>query len=78
MNYPDGQIVHLGDKVKLWEGCVGVVVCSIDTNEFDEKFPAAEWDYLRAGVLIESSQAGLIHYLQPESTFQLLDRRDSR
>jgi hypothetical protein len=30
--------------------------------------------YLRQGVLIHSTQTGLIHYLEPEATFQLLER----
>jgi hypothetical protein len=74
MNYPDGQLVRLGDKVKLWEGCEGIVVCSIDTNEFSDNYPASQWEYLKVGVLIDSSQAGLIHYLEPESAFQLIER----
>jgi len=77
MNYQDGQLVHLGDKVNLWEGCEGTVVCSLDTNEFSDSFPASEWTYLREGVVIESAQAGLIHYLKPEPTFHLISRRDS-
>ena len=37
-------------------------------------FPEAEWSYLKSGVLIHSPQAGLIHYLQPEASFQLIAR----
>jgi hypothetical protein len=74
MKYPDGQPMKPGDKVKLWEGCYGTVVASIDSDEFTEKYPKEEWDYLKAGVLIDSDKAGLIHYLEPEKTLELLAR----
>jgi hypothetical protein len=71
MQYPDGQIARRGDKVRLWGGTVGTVVCSLDTDEFSDEYPRDQWDYLRRGVLIHSAQTGLIHYLEPEATFQL-------
>ena len=75
VQYSDGKQAHLGDKVHLWNGAEGVVVCSLDTNEYSDDYPEREWGYLRKGVLILSPQAGLIHYLEPESTFQLIERR---
>lgn len=78
MKYPDGTVVRLGDKVRLWEGVAGIVVCSLDTNEYSNAYPAGEWSYLKKGVLIESPQAGLIHYLEPETGFSLLERASSR
>lgn len=77
MKYPDGQEVHLGDRVHLWAGAEGTVVCSLDTREFSEGYPEAEWGYLRKGVLIDSPQAGLIHYLEPEDSFKLIRRSTS-
>jgi hypothetical protein len=74
MQYPDGQVAHCGDKVRLWSGTVGTVVCSLDTDEFSDEYPRHEWDYLRRGVLIHSAKTGLIHYLEPEATFQLIER----
>jgi hypothetical protein len=47
MKYPDGQDVRLGDKVSLWAGARGVVVCSLDTQEYSAAYPAAEWSYLK-------------------------------
>ena len=75
MRYPDGQIVRLGDKVRLWAGADGVVVCSLDTQEYSAEYPEAEWGYLKSGVLIRSDAAGLIHYPQPEPTLHLLERK---
>jgi hypothetical protein len=78
MKYPDGQEVRLGDKVKLWAGAEGVVVCSLDTKEFSDAYPEAEWGYLRNGVIIASPQAGLIHYFVPETTLELVQRSPMR
>jgi hypothetical protein len=74
MRYPDGQTARLGDRVRLWIGAEGTVVCSLDTDEFSDAYPREDWSYLRRGVQIHSLQTGLIHYLEPEATFQLLGR----
>ena len=76
MKYPDGQIAHVGDRVGLWNGVEGTVVCSLDTQEFSDQYPVDQWGYLTSGVLIHSTQTGLIHYLEPEPSFQLLGRRE--
>ncbi len=49
-------------------------MCSLDTGEFSDAYPKAEWDYLRRGVLTHAPQTGLIHYLEPEATFELRER----
>jgi hypothetical protein len=74
MNYPSGEKVVIGDRVRLWRGCEGTVVCSIDDGQYTPAFPKSEWEYLKRGVLIESGQAGLIHYIQPEDSFELIAR----
>jgi hypothetical protein len=77
MRYPDGQEVRLGDKVRLWPGADGMVVCSLDTQEYSVAYPAADWSYLKNGVLIRSHATGLVHYLEPESSFELIERGQS-
>jgi hypothetical protein len=77
VRYPDGQMARRGDKVHLWDGNEGTVVCSLDTDEFSEPYPRDQWDYLRCGVLIDSAEIGLIHYVEAEATFQLLERANS-
>ena len=74
MKYPNGEDVRLGDKVNLWGEAEGVVVCSVDTSEYSAAYPEAEWSYLKFGVLILSPQAGLIHYIEPESSLKLRQR----
>ena len=74
MKYPDGKEIRAGDHVKLWEGCRGVVVAVIDRMEYTKGYSHADWGYLKSGVLIASDVAGLIHYLEPEKSFQLIER----
>lgn len=78
MNYVDGQKIRVGDKVKLWEGCSGVVVCSMDDDEFAPEYPREEWSYLKTGVMIDSDQAGLIHYPRLADKLQLIARKQSQ
>lgn len=61
MNYSDGVKVHLGDRVLISGSMHGNVVCSLDTGEFSAAYPEQEWAYLRAGVLVLTDEAGLIH-----------------
>lgn len=62
MNYNDGEIVLLGDKVSLGGGINGFVVGIIDTGEFLKGYIPDEWLYLTTGALVESVEAGLVHY----------------
>ena len=74
MKYTDGQEVKLGDKVKLGKDANGVVVCSIDTDEYSGEHSKAQWGYLKKGVMIEFDQYGLIHYEDPEPDLMLVGR----
>lgn len=74
MKYPDGQDVRLGDRVKLGQDDGGIVVASIDTSEYSNEYPEAQWGYLKKGVMIEFSQYGLIHFEEPDEDLQLLAR----
>ena len=74
MKYSDGQEVRLGDRVKLGEDDGGVVVASIDRGEYSETHPAAQWAYLKRGVIVEFPTYGLIHYEEPEPDLQLIER----
>lgn len=75
MKYPDGQEVKVGDRVKLGKDDGGVVVCSLDSNEFTEAYPEKQWGYLRNGVMIHFPLYGLIHYIKPEAELQLVARK---
>lgn len=74
MKYFDGQLVKIGDRVKLWEECQGVVVCSIDTGEYCSKYPKNEWEYLKTGVLFYTDKVGLVHYPSSNEDLVLISR----
>lgn len=74
MKYADGQKVLLGDKVDLGGGMFGVVVCSLDDAEYASEYPESKWGQLKEGVLIKSEQAGLIHYVEANEDFLLVER----
>jgi len=74
MRYSTGQIVRAGDKVKQGNDSMGVVSCSIDTDEYTVKYPKANWGYLKRGVVVNFPQHGLIHYEQSEPDWELLER----
>ena len=75
MYYPDGQEVRLGDRVDQ-NGSGGVVVCSVDTDEYCVDYPREHWSYLGAGVLILFDEMGLVHYGGPDEDLRLVARRD--
>lgn len=74
MQYPDGQTVKVGDRVGLGDDDGGIVVCSIDDDEYSESYPKEAWEILEKGVLILFPLYGLIHYINPESGLRLISR----
>ena len=74
MKYEDGTDVRVGDKVQLWEGCRGIVVCSMDTDEYSSDIHKREWSHLSSGVMIQTDKVGLFHYSVPDEDFQLIER----
>jgi hypothetical protein len=74
MKYSNGEVVKIGDKVKMWKGCFGVVVCSIDTDEYSEKYPKEQWSYLQNGAMFETDCVGLVHQIEPDEDLELIER----
>ena len=74
MKYKDGTEVKIGDKIKLWEDCYGIVVASIDAGEYDPSYLKKEWEYLKSGILVNSDKAGLVHYSEAEDDWELIAR----
>jgi hypothetical protein len=77
MRYSDGRKVKLGDRVKLGQDEGGVVVCSIDDDEYSDYYPKEQWGYLKKGVMINFPLYGLIHYEEPEPDLHLIDRAET-
>ena len=61
MVYSDGTPVKLGDTVRFNGSEIGRVVCSLDASEFADAYPAKDWSYLGSGILVETTDSGLIH-----------------
>lgn len=74
MLYPSGDKVHIGDRVRLGSEEQGVVVCSLDTDEFSAEYSRTDWSSLGKGVLIDFENLGLIHYVEPEQSLELVGR----
>jgi hypothetical protein len=72
MKYWDGQEIKVGDRVKYGEDEGGIVVSSMDTNEYSEEHPKEQWGYLKKGVMIEFPTMGLIHFVEPEHDLELI------
>lgn len=74
MKYWDGQEVRLGDRVKLGADEGGVVVCSIDADEYSEEHPKEQWGYLKKGVIINFPEMGEVYFDEPDETLELASR----
>jgi hypothetical protein len=74
MKYLDGEVIRVRDRVKAWDGCTGIVVASMDTDEYSAEHPREQWSYLKVGVMIDTDQAGLIHYPEADSDLELIER----
>lgn len=71
MKYANGNMVRLGDRVRFEPNLTGVVVCSVDTSEYMEKYPRDQWaSYLKHGVLIETVEIGLVHLEENDVALQ--------
>lgn len=73
MNYSNGKMVVLGDKVSLGGGLTGVVVAVIENKDFAKGYIPDEWLYLKTGALIESPKAGIVHYPQFSEDVALIE-----
>jgi hypothetical protein len=38
----------------------GVVVFSIDTDEYSAEFPESDWEYLGRGIMVQTENDGLV------------------
>lgn len=69
VRYISGQMMRVGDEV-VADGMPGVIVCDFDNREFAEGY--GDWDLpevemlgggtLSSGVMVNTLEAGLVHY----------------
>lgn len=69
MRYTTGEAVHLGDAVTIAGDASGVVVGIVEGRKFRPDFVPEEWTYLQSGILVLSTELGLVHY--PDDLSQL-------
>jgi hypothetical protein len=50
----------------------GVVVFSIDTDEFSTEFPKDEWIYLGRGIMVETERVGLVHLKETDEDVEII------
>jgi hypothetical protein len=73
MKYLNGEEARLGDHVRLGDAA-GIVVVSLDTDEYSPEQPKSQWAYLKRGVMVDFPQYGLIHYEVAEPDLKLIER----
>jgi hypothetical protein len=75
MRYADGNDAKIGDVVAIDDQYQGVVVASIDSDEYSAQYPKEDWAFLQKGVLIDTNFAGLVHYSESSDEHMVLLRR---
>jgi hypothetical protein len=67
-----GRLIRLGDRVSIGNGIDGVVVFSIDTDEFSTEFPKDKWVYLGRGIMVETERVGLVHFGETDEDVKII------
>jgi hypothetical protein len=75
MKYPDGTEARLGDRVRLTNGDSGVIVASMDTNEFSSEYPANNYADLMTGILVLTDKGALVRLEEPDHSDLLARER---
>jgi hypothetical protein len=74
MKYADKSIMRLGDRIIISVTFRGVVVADIDGAEYSNEFSKEQWEYLKAGVLIDTDFGGIVHDQQNDSHGEIFER----
>ncbi len=67
-----GNVVQLGDRVRLWADRLGYVVCSFDDGRFGNGYPASEWGSLKGGILVELDSGDVFHYAESDEDLEVI------
>lgn len=60
-----GKLIRLGDRIDIGSAEKGTVVFSLDTDEFGQDFPKAEWAYLGTGIMVQMDGGALVFFDTP-------------
>ncbi|MFD1797649.1 hypothetical protein FQV27_11180 [Paracoccus aurantiacus] len=74
MRYHSGHDIRMGDRVSM-SGRPGVVVFSIDHDEFSPGYSREDWASLASGVMLDVAGWGLVHmHGPPDLDLELISR----
>ncbi len=59
--FAKGKQIRLGHRVMIAQHVKGVVVFSIDTDEYSAEFPKSDWEHLRRGIMVQTENDELIY-----------------
>jgi hypothetical protein len=65
MKYEDGSDARVGDRVRIRNGDMGVIVVSVDSDEFAAEYPKSQWLHLESGVLVRTDKGALVRFADP-------------
>lgn len=65
--------MNVGDIVADQAGLQGRLVANIDRGQFSQEYPQSEWAYLATRLLVDTPEAGLVHYKDAEDLTLLSD-----
>lgn len=74
MKYANGIEIQIGDQVKIGHDDSGLVVGVLENRTFLPGYDSKDWAYLNAGILVNTKNAGLIHYPEQDEEIVLISR----
>ena len=66
MFYPSGDIVQVGDFIKIDIKYHGVILAVIDDGQYLDECTKDAWSYLKSGLLVNTDFGGLVHYQESD------------
>jgi len=45
----------------------------MDTHEYSREYPREHWAYLKTGIMIDTTELGLVYYNEPDEDLLLLE-----
>ena len=64
MKYADGSVARLGDRVRIRNGDTGVVVFSVDTNEYSSEYRREDWPDVKSGIMVLTDKGALVRFAE--------------
>ncbi|MGE3622828.1 MAG: hypothetical protein AB7H77_02990 [Bdellovibrionales bacterium] len=77
MHYPDGQMIMLGDHIRIGAHQPGTVVVLLNDNLYASGYSAQEWQSRGTGLVVNSPSTGDVYYRQAEKDFVLVNRAET-